>query len=79
VQNDSSSAFLRVDEFAATLGVTQSCVRSWILKRRITTLKLGRLVRIPADELDRIVKNGLRPFLQPHLAQNERGEVQPNE
>jgi excisionase family DNA binding protein len=70
---------LRVDEFAAALGVTRSCVRRWILERRITSVKVGRLVRIPADEVDRLVKNGLRPFRQTRLPENPLGEVEANE
>jgi hypothetical protein len=31
------------------------------LERKIASVKLGRLVRIPAGELDRIVQAGFRP------------------
>jgi excisionase family DNA binding protein len=52
---------LSVEEFAATLNITVSCVRRWILERRIATVKLGRLVRIPHTELERLINLGLRP------------------
>ena len=53
---------LTVDNFAAALGVSRACIRRWVLERRITTIKVGRrLVRIPAREVDRILRVGLRP------------------
>jgi excisionase family DNA binding protein len=53
--------FMTVAEAAEALGVTQSCIRRWILERRIATVKIGRLVRIPASEIQRIIESGLRP------------------
>jgi len=50
-----------VNQFAASLGVTQACVRRWLLERRITFTKIGRLVRIPSSEVDRLIAEGLRP------------------
>ena len=52
---------LSVNEFAQTLGITASCVRRWILERRITTVKLGRLVKVPDTEVERLITSGLRP------------------
>jgi excisionase family DNA binding protein len=56
---------IKVDEFAAALRVKPSCVRRWILERRISTVKLGRLVRIPISEIERIVQSGFRSFHEP--------------
>jgi len=52
---------LKVEEFAEKLGVTTSCVRRWVLERRIPVVKLGRLVRIPEAESERIIEAGFRP------------------
>ena len=52
---------MTVSEFAKTLGVTRSCIRRWVLERRVATVKLGRLVRIPETEAQRMVDAGLRP------------------
>jgi excisionase family DNA binding protein len=52
---------LSIPDFAAALGVTIACIRRWLLERKIACVKIGRLVRIPADELDRIVAEGYRP------------------
>ncbi len=55
------ATLLKVDQFAAVLGVTVACVRRWILERKITMVKIGRLIRIPAEEEARLIKQGLRP------------------
>jgi excisionase family DNA binding protein len=52
---------LTIQDFASILQVTTACVRRWITERKITTVKLGRLVRIPADEIERLVSKGMRP------------------
>jgi excisionase family DNA binding protein len=54
-------ALLTVPQFADKLGLTQDCVRRWIFDRKITTIKVGRLVRIPESEVERLVNSGLRP------------------
>lgn len=51
---------LSVPQFADALGVTSACIRRWILERKITVVKLGRLVRVPAGEVERLVNSGLR-------------------
>lgn len=59
---------LRVSEFAAELDVTVACVRRWILLRRITIVKVGRLVRIPVEELERTIRSGTRPYRHVSMA-----------
>jgi hypothetical protein len=56
---------LKIDDFAAALGIKASCARRWVLERRISSVKVGRrLIRIPAGEITRIVREGLRPAMQ---------------
>jgi excisionase family DNA binding protein len=55
------TTLLSVPQFAATLGVTPACIRRWILERKITTVKLGRLVRVPISEVERLITAGSRP------------------
>ncbi len=51
--------FLRVDEFAATLNLKAATVRAWILRRKITVIRLGgHAVRIPRSEVDRLISEG---------------------
>lgn len=56
-----SQQLMSASDFATTVGVTLSCVRRWIFEKRIATVKLGRLVRIPVTEVERILNAGLRP------------------
>jgi excisionase family DNA binding protein len=60
---------LTVPEFAAALHVTVACVRRWVLERRITTIRVGRLVRISPEEYQRIVDQGLVPARPQHPAE----------
>jgi len=58
---NTSTRLLSVPEFAEGLGITVACVRRWLLERKIAHVKLGRLVRIPSGELERLVAEGLHP------------------
>jgi excisionase family DNA binding protein len=53
--------WLTVNEFAEALGITTACVRRWLLERRISSTRIGKLVRIPTNEIKRLVESGLRP------------------
>lgn len=55
-----NTQLLTVQEFAAALRIKPSCVRRWIREEKVTTVHVGRLVRIPADEIGRIVQSGTR-------------------
>jgi excisionase family DNA binding protein len=52
---------LTVPEFAERIGVTSACVRRWVLERRVTSIKLGRCVRIQPEEALRLIEAGVRP------------------
>jgi excisionase family DNA binding protein len=52
---------LAIPQFAELLGVSNACVRRWVLERKVSVVKVGRLVRIPATEFDRIIADGTRP------------------
>lgn len=56
-----NQVLLTVDAVAKALSVTPACIRRWIFERKIATVKLGRLVRIPLSEVRRMVEQGLRP------------------
>jgi len=55
---------MSIPQFAELLGVSNACVRRWVLERKVTVVKVGRLVRIPSTEFDRIVANGTRTARQ---------------
>lgn len=48
-------------EAADALGITEACVRRWILTRRISSYRVGRLVRITESEIARILREGFVP------------------
>lgn len=56
---------LTITEAADYLGVRPSTVRQWVWRRRIDTVRIGRLVRIPQAALDKIVEEGTTPALDP--------------
>jgi excisionase family DNA binding protein len=51
---------LTVNEFAARLTITPACVRRWILEQKISVVHIGRLVRVPATEVNRVIEAGFR-------------------
>lgn len=48
-------------EAAGALGVTEACIRRWLLMRRISSYRVGRLVRISESEISRILREGFVP------------------
>jgi excisionase family DNA binding protein len=57
----SRQRLLSIPEFCEPLGIKHACARRWILLRKIAFVKVGRLVRIPESELDRVISEGFRP------------------
>jgi excisionase family DNA binding protein len=56
-----ASKLLRVPEFAIALSIQPKTVWAWIGARKITTHRIGRCVRIPASEVQRILDEGCQP------------------
>jgi excisionase family DNA binding protein len=56
-----STKLLTVAQFAEGLGVTPACIRRWLLERKVASVRVGRLVRLPETELQRIVQEGFIP------------------
>lgn len=53
---------LTVKEVAERLNVRESTIRAWLLRRRrLSIVKVGRCVRIPADEIDRLINENTIP------------------
>lgn len=53
---------LHIPEAARRLGMKPSTIRAWVLKRRIAYCKPGgRAVRIPAEEVERLIVDGYVP------------------
>ena len=52
---------LKIPEFAGRLGLSDGAVKKMVARRQITIVKIGRSVRIPESELNRLIKAGTRP------------------
>ncbi len=59
-----STKLITIREAAERLGLKESTIRKAILKRQIAYVKPSvRAVRIPIEELERILAAGLRPTI----------------
>ena len=59
-----STKLITIREAAERLGIKESTIRKYILKRQIAYVKPSvRAVRIPIEELERILVAGLRPVI----------------
>jgi len=52
---------LTVAEAAKQLGLRESTIRAWISQRRLGYVRLGRAVRIPLEEVERLIAEGTIP------------------
>jgi excisionase family DNA binding protein len=52
---------LTVSEAARTLGLRESTLRAWVMRRKISYLKLGRSIRIEQAEIDRLLEQARVP------------------
>jgi len=52
-----------VKEAALDLAVSEHTVRAWVATRKIGSVRLGRAVRIPATEIERLIELGTVPAL----------------
>ncbi len=59
-----STKLITIREATNRLGLKESTIRKYILKRQIAYVKPSvRAVRIPIEELERILAAGLRPAI----------------
>ena len=57
-----------VVQAAEALNVSNSTIRAWIVQRRLGFVRLGRAVRIPAEEIERLLQAGFVPAKTPASA-----------
>lgn len=50
---------LRLEQAGAALGVSHWTLRLWAKQGKLKTVKLGSLRLVPAEELDRVVQQGI--------------------
>ena len=65
---------LTINEVAQRLGLRLATIRSWIWKRQIGYVKVSRAVRIPADEVERLIESGTRPAVTSSESEASAGE-----
>lgn len=52
---------VKVPEAAEILALSQKTVWQWIGERRIGVVRLGRAVRVPVSEIERLLEEGSTP------------------
>ena len=52
---------LTVVQSAEALNVSVHTIRAWIARRKIGHVKLGRAIRVPRAEIDRLLERGTVP------------------
>ena len=57
----SEAKLLTLEEAARRLGLKPVTLRMWASARKIARCKLGRAVRIPESEIDRLIAQSLIP------------------
>ena len=50
-----------VEQTALELNLSKATIRAWIAQRRLGHIRLGRAVRVPADEIRRVLEAGYVP------------------
>lgn len=56
-----NSRLLTVTETAEALGLKESTIRAWVMRRKLPFVKLGRSVRIPENFIDELVRTNTVP------------------
>jgi excisionase family DNA binding protein len=54
---------LTVEQAAKQLACTPAAVRRWLSKRRLPKVKVGRLTRIRASDVEAMITKGTQPAL----------------
>jgi excisionase family DNA binding protein len=57
----SQKRMVSVRQAAEELGLSVACVRKWIAERRMEYVRLGRAIRVPGSEIDRLIAEGTIP------------------
>lgn len=50
-----------VEQAATELNLSRATIRAWIAQRRLGHVRLGRAIRIPVDEIRRVLEAGYVP------------------
>ena len=50
-----------VEQAAAELNLSKATIRAWITQRRLGHIRLGRAIRVPVAEIQRVLQAGFVP------------------
>ena len=50
-----------VEQAAAELNLSKATIRAWIAQRRLGHIRLGRAIRVPVAEIQRVLQTGFVP------------------
>jgi len=53
--------FMSVKKAAEELDLKEVTIREWIRERRIAVVRLGRTVKVPVEEIERLIQLGTVP------------------
>jgi excisionase family DNA binding protein len=56
-----ADAFYTPEELAAMLKVTRQAIYNWIQQGYMESVRIGRTVRIPSEEVERLLREGRKP------------------
>jgi excisionase family DNA binding protein len=56
-----AAQLLSIAQAAQRLSVTPAAIKKWLTQRRLPVVKLGRLTRLRACDLEDVVQRGLPP------------------
>lgn len=59
-----TAKLVKVPEAAELLALSQKTVWQWIGERRIGVVRLGRAVRVPLSEIERLMEEGTTPAIR---------------
>jgi excisionase family DNA binding protein len=55
------SELLTVNETAVEMNLSVGTIRAWLLSRKLGCVRLGKAVRIPRSEIQRLIDQGSTP------------------
>lgn len=58
-----STQLLTVKEFAERVALKPATIRRKILECQVAFVKIGRAVRLPIEEVHRLIRDGFRPVI----------------
>ena len=60
-----------VEQAAAELNLSKATIRAWIAQRRLGHIRLGRAIRVPVAEIQRVLQTGFVPAGRPGRSEVE--------